>query len=241
MKRTFLLFTALIALAACGGNAQQEAASEAQPEPMAAMSAPSALNISIKGSIDHTNYKGGVESEITFSHFPKSVKEFEEALQQLGSEPQGAVVLQLMAMELYRNNQPEGEKCLEMINTPTNKPSVISRLKELFVRKDPGYNRPYLVATFMQGSSPMNGYNPTKPYKVRVRTHPVNPYQKSQMLKGWVLELQVQSSGYDTQWRGCSVVKTKGDTHYRVSNCPSMYIQCKEISWETDDEFKGLD
>lgn len=232
----------LYVMTSCGGESSQttaNAATNVATMPSDEPSEYSAHEITINGAIDHTNWEGGVESTITFERFPKNVQQFEDDMKQLGQEPQGAVVLMLMAMELYRNDAAAGTKCLEMINTDTNLPDVMRQVKDKLQGKD-SYARPYLVAAFMQGATPENGYNPTLPYKVKVRTHPVNKYQKSDMLKGYVLELQVYSDGFDSPWRGVHVVKRKGDTHYRISNCPAMYTQCKEISWESNAEFKGL-
>jgi len=247
-KSLSTILASVLMLASCGseGTTSQATGDTAQAAPdeqQAQVEEVTPQTITIDGDIDHTQWTGGVESTITFEKFPKSVAEFESAMEQLGQEPQGAVVLMLMAMELYHNDAQAGEQCLEMINTETNLPGVMRQLKEKLQPKDPkdSYARPYLVATFLEGATPDNGYNPTRPYKVKVRTHPVNKYEKSDALKGYVLELQVYSNGYDTPWRGVQVLKAKGDTHYRVFNCPSMYTACKEINWETDAEFKGLE
>lgn len=214
-----------------GENLPQEQVEEVRPQ-----------SITIEGDINHTEYTGGVESTVTFEHFPKNVAEFNDALDKLGQEPQGAVVLMLMAMELYRNDSIAGLECLKTINTETNLPGALRQIKEKLRPNNPkdSYARPYLVAAFMQGATPENGYNAPTPYKVKVRTNPVNGYQESNSLKGYVLYLQVESQGYDTPWRGVEVCKSKGDSHYRIVNCPSMYTQCKEISWKTDAEFHGL-
>ncbi|MCQ2288119.1 MAG: hypothetical protein MJZ74_03380 [Muribaculaceae bacterium] len=251
-KTVFTIITAAL-VASCGSetsqsenNTSQQAGIEQTQDSGTAgndiAEAQAPINVSIEGSIDHTQWTGGVESTVTFNHFPKSVAEFNDAVEQLGQEPQGAVVLMLMAMELYRNDSIAGEECLKTINTDTNLPGVMRQLKDKLRPSNPkdSYARPYLVAAFMQGATPENGYNAPTPYKVKVRTNPVNRYEESNSLKGYVLYLQVESLGYDTSWRGVEVCKSKGDSHYRIVNCPSMYTQCKEISWKTDSEFQGL-
>lgn len=245
MKKTLLSTIAVLALTACSGGSDNSGNETITPiaqtgEQAGKETTVRPQQVTIEGDIDHKEYKPGAESTVTFQHFPKNVAEFEAAMNQLGGEPQGAVVLQLMAMELFRNDSVAGRQCIEKINTEVNVPSVMRRLPDILRRND-SYSRPYLVATFMQGATPQNGYNPPSPYKVKVRTHPVHSYERSEMLKGYVIYLQVESSGYDTSWRGVEVVKQKGDDHYRVSNCPSLYTQCKEIDWETDEEFQGLE
>lgn len=246
MKKTSLIAITAVAamtLVSCNnsttsqrdGNGSTEATSD-NAEPFAP------INITVEGEIDHTTYTGEVESTVTFDRFPQNAEEFNFAVKELGQEPQGAVVLMLMAMELYRNDSIAGVECLKTINTETNLPGAMRQIKEKLRPNNPNdsYARPYLVAAFMQGATPENGYNPPTPYKVKVRTHPVNSYEESNSLKGYVLHLQVESQGYDTPWRGVDVCMSKGDSHYRIVNCPSMYTQCKEISWKTDAEFKGL-
>lgn len=198
-----------------------------------------AQNYKIKGNIDHKTWNKSQSSVVTFDGIPKTLEEFKRAQAVLGLEPQGAVALQLMAMEMYRHDRQLGTECLTLVNTSTNLNSVISRLREI-LGNDANYARPYLVASFIKGATPDNGYNPRKPYQIEVRVNPVTPYQASNLLRGYVLYLQVYSNGYDTPWRGVEVVKQQGEQYYRISNCPSMYTQCKEISWETDAEFKGL-
>lgn len=235
-----------MAMVSCGNTTASQAGSDATAEgdntPQEQVEEVRPQTITIEGEINHTEYTGGVESTITFDHFPKNVAEFNNALEQIGQEPQGAVVLMLMAMELYRNDSIAGVECLKTINTETNLPGALRQIRDKLRPSNPkdSYARSYLVAAFMQGATPENGYNAPTPYKVKVRTNPVNRYEESNSLKGYVLYLQVESQGYDTPWRGVEVCKSKGDSHYRIVNCPSMYTQCKEISWKTDAEFQGL-
>ena len=54
------------------------------------------------------------------------------------------------------------------------------------------------------------------------------------MLGGTVIYLQIDSEGWDTNWRGVEVVRPEGEAYYVVSNCPAMYTQCKQIkgTWQ---------
>ena len=197
------------------------------------------LTVSYKGSINPTTWKGGEEATVTFSHFPKTVADFKKAQEQLGSRPEGAVVLQLMAFEMWHKDPKMGKECIELCNVSTNYYSVESRIKEVY-RKNDSYGREHLVATYLGGSTPENGFNPKKPYTVRVRSSKVHPYERAQSLKGYVLYLEVYSSGYDTHWRGCEVVKQKGSPYYKVSNSPSMYVQCQEVPFDAPDYKNNL-
>lgn len=252
MKSLFVIIAAGAMLTACKGNKEGNSNANGKVDSSAVAGAANAENMSAKpstpieitvsGGINPTTWTAGEEATITFSHFPTNQAEFVEAQKTLGKTPEGAVVLQLMAFHVYSKDKAAGEACVGLCNTETNKPSVIRRLADMLVvdARDTQYARPYLVAAFLEGATPTNGYNPTKPYKVKIRSHQTNKYERSEMLKGYVLHLEVYSDGYDTPWRGCDVVKQQGSDVFVVSNCPAMYTQCKEIAFDATSEFKGL-
>ena len=179
--------------------------------------------------------------KVSIEKIPATLEEFQALQAQLGTTPEGCIMLQLVAMEMYRRDKNVGTECLRLNNTDTNLSYVTNRLKEIF-REGDSYARPYLVSTFFKGAKPSNGYNPDKPYTIQVRRDPTRPNdERSQMLKGYVKHLQVYSDGYDTPWRGVDVVQQKGDEYYRVSNCPSIYTQCKEVDFDATEDWKELD
>ena len=194
------------------------------------------ITFNIRGKINHTNYNKNQSSSVSFSAIPTTIEEFEQLQQQLGKEPQGAVALQIMAFEMYRKDPKLGEAALKLNNTQTNYNSTRSRMKEIMNESDTYYARPYLAAAMLVGAKPENGYTPSKPYTVKVRVHPVNKYQNSEILEGTVLYLQIDANGWDTNWRGVEVVRPEGTPYFVVSNCPAMYTQCKKIKGT----YKGL-
>jgi len=196
------------------------------------------ITVSFKGDIDPAKWKKGQEASVTFSRFPTTVEEFKEVQAQLCTKPQGAVVLQLMAFEIWHKDAKLGKECVEIANISNNWYSVESRIKEVY-RENDSYGRPHLVATFLKGATPENGFNPEAPYTVKVRSSMTRNYERSEMLKGYVIYLDVYSEGYDTHWRGCDVIKQKGSDYYQVSNSPSMYVQCKDVPFDAPD-YKGI-
>lgn len=180
-------------------------------------------------------------NSVSIEKIPATVEEFKALQTELGTTPEGCIMLQLVAMEMYRRDKNVGTECLTLNNTSINLSSVTSRLKEIF-RENDSYARPYLVSSFFKGAKPSNGYNPTKPYTIEVRRNPAYPNdERSQSLRGYVKYFQVYSDGYDTPWRGIEVVQQQGDTYYRVSNCPAIYTQCKEIDFDATDTWHGLE
>ena len=179
--------------------------------------------------------------KVSIDKIPATLQEFQALQAELGTTPEGCIMLQLVAMEMYRRDRNVGLECLKLNNTETNLSYVTSRLKEIF-RENDSYARPHLVSTYFKGAKPSNGFNPDKPYTIQVRRNPAYPNdERSQALKGYVKYYQVYSDGYDTPWRGIEVVQQKGDPYYRVSNCPSVYVQCKEVDFDATEDWKGLD
>lgn len=244
-KNLFTVICFGMLLAACN-NAQApqgqtgEAADSASVEAEASVEAP--IEVSMSGNISPDTWTPEEEATVTFASIPKTVEGFKQIRSKIGNTPQGAVALQLIAFEMYNQNAAVGEECVRLNNTEINVPSVMRRLPDIFGKNEVSgsYARKHLVATFFEGATPENGFNPTKPYTVRVRSSKVHDYERSESLKGYVLYLNVYSSGYDTNWRGCEVVRQKGNEYYTVSNSPSMYVQCREVPFDAKEDYKGI-
>lgn len=177
--------------------------------------------------IGATEWEPNKETSVSFNEFPTTIDEWKQMQRKLGSQPQGAVALQVMAFELYRNNRTDGEQALKLNNTSTNYNSTVERLREI-MGKDKYYARPYIAWALLEGATPENGYYVRPPYTIRMKVDPNRKYQESQLLHGTVIYLLIDSKGWDTNWRGVEVVKPAGSDYYVVSNCPAMYTQCKE-------------
>lgn len=246
-KATFLTLSALALLTACQNQAPQQTmqttfsipveqgampAEDAQSQPETA--APTARTIACAVT------KADDVTKVSIDQMPRTLSEFNQAYAEVGKEPEGAVMAVLMAMDIYRQDPELGKECIKLCNVDNNFYSITSRLKDLYSKDDPYYGRQYQVAAFFEGATPQNGFNPTRPYTIRVRKHPVHPDERSQSLRGYVKYLQVYSDGFDSSWRGCDVVRQQGDELYKVANCPSMYTQCKEIDFDATDTFHGL-
>ena len=166
---------------------------------------------------------------VNFDKFPATINEWKDMQSRLGGEPQGAVALQVMAFELYRTNRADGEQALRLNNTSTNYNSTVERLREI-MGKDKYYARPYIAWAMLKGATPENGYSARPPYTIEMKRDPNKQPQVSQLLKGTVIYMLIDSKGWDTNWRGVEVVKPEGSDYYVVSNCPAMYTQCKETT-----------
>ena len=204
-----------------------------------------ALPIILAFGVNTAHAQNGVskvqDGKVSIEAIPTTLDEFKSLQAELGTTPEGCIMLQLVAMEMYRRDKNVGRECLSLNNTSTNLTSVTRRLDELY-RPNDSYSRPYLVSSCFKGATPANGYNPNKPFTIEVRRDPVRPNdERSQMLKGYVKYFQLYSDGYDTHWRNVDVVQQQGDEYYRVSNCPAILTQCKEIDFDATDEWHGLE
>lgn len=204
-----------------------------------------ALPIILAFGVNTAHAQNGVskvqDGKVSIEAIPTTLDEFKALQAELGTTPEGCIMLQLVAMEMYRRDKNVGRECLSLNNTSTNLTSVTRRLDELY-RPNDSYSRPYLVSSCFKGATPANGYNPNKPFTIEVRRDPVRPNdERSQMLKGYVKYFQLYSDGYDTHWRNVDVVQQQGDEYYRVSNCPAILTQCKEIDFDATDEWHGLE
>ena len=202
------------------------------------------LEVTITGDISHTEYTSGQSGTITFNHFPTTVEEFKQVREQIGSEPHGAVALQLMAFEMFRRDRTIGEECIRLNTVTSGVPSPLRRLNELF-GKDAGYARPYQMAGFLKDASPANGYNPSKPYTVEVKINPGIRYQQSSIFQTNVIYLQVSAPGRKSGKVGISVLRThKPDEpsegkYFITDSCGDLYFQVEPVSFTTP--FNGLD
>lgn len=204
-----------------------------------------ALPIILAFGVNTAHAQNGVskvqDGKVSIEAIPTTLDEFKALQAELGTTPEGCIMLQLVAMEMYRRDKNVGRECLSLNNTNTNLTSVTRRLDELY-RPNDSYSRPYLVSSCFKGATPANGYNPNKPFTIEVRRDPVRPNdERSQMLKGYVKYFQLYSDGYDTHWRNVDVVQQQGDEYYRVSNCPAILTQCKEIDFDATDEWHSLE
>lgn len=181
-----------------------------------------------------------LSDKVSIEKIPTTLEEFQALQAELGTSPEGCIMLQLVAMEMYRRDRNVGTECLRLNNTDTNLSSMTRRLNELY-RENDTYARPYLVSSCFKGAKPSNGYNPEKPYTIQVRKDPTKSDERSQMLKGYVKHLQLYSDGYDTPWRSIDVVQQKGDDYYRVSNCPAILTQCKEVDFDATEDWRELE
>ena len=134
----------------------------------------SAITVTVKGGIDPQNWKPGETATLTFNRFPRNAAEWQAVQAQYGNRPETAVLLELMAFEIYNHDKEEGSKCLDMGNVANNIPDVTRILKDRYNPQYGDYYTPQLVATYLEGATPENAYKANQPFTIQVRSHKVN-------------------------------------------------------------------
>ena len=190
-------------------------------------------------------------SVVSFSRFPVSVGEFQKVREQIGTTPQGAVALQLMATEMYMHNKAIGLACLKLNHTNTN----FGTFAELLKNKKLENTSPFQIATHLKGATRSGGYNPTEPYTVIVKINP-NFIQKGEYLYSDNYGAPLVTFQYDTHHDvpekerysdtqfNIQVVKTQlegepsQNKYFTVSDCPSLAYEGRKLLNSSD--YKGL-
>ena len=193
----------------------------------------------MKGNLTADKYKKDGYGEVTFTNIPSDYDEFEALYSEfLGRTPHGTAAMIPMAMEMYGRNRAEGEKCIRLINYPSNVNSVLSQLKEKFgtnqyAPANDSYHQRYLPAAVLEGATPTNAYTPSYPYTVNMKAS-VNTHKDMQLYDGRVMYIYIMGKGWDTEQRSVEIVQTSDSELFKIFNCPALYTQCKNIkgTWE---------
>ena len=243
VKKT-LTFSVIIAISLLGLTAFTENDQMADSTKTTSDVPNTRLDVSISGTISHTKHTPNQTGTVTFNRFPCSIDEFKSVQSQIGGEPHGAVVMELMAAEMYRRNAAIGTECLKLCNTPLNINAQIRRWKELF-GKDENYNRPYQIGAFLKGATHENRYTPNEPYTIEVKVNNGRPYGNTLDYQSTMLYLDVLTKGKDSGSETVAVVKPNpcraypnGSDYFLVDNCPGLYSQVKEIYEPNWDKLK---
>lgn len=171
-------------------------------------------------AINHARtHKPGTKRTVKVETMPASIEEFEELRMEIGTQPEGAVALTIIALAMYSElGQEVGEACLDLCNDELGFTSFFRRrLQEWYVQ---GVNqpRPYQAAAYMKGASPSNGYNPTQPYTMEMYIDN-STYTES----GELTMLRVAYSGSQSVKEIKVTVIDSEDGFYYVHANPSMY------------------
>ena len=189
----------------------------------------------------------GEEVSISFDRFPTNLADFQRTYDELKLTMGGVIVGNLMAYHLYYYDNAVGTAAIKLCNYENNVNSVTSRLHEKFNKNriSDSYCEPYLVASYLEGASPLNAYHPTKPYTVKLRMHPSDaraPQTGGFSFTGVDYTIQIWCNGVKNEdgtygtWRNVEVLAKKGLKDFTMFNCPSLYVGVAQLSFLADPE-----
>ena len=174
-------------------------------------------------------------ASVTFSNIPSGYAEFEAVYNGLlGKSVAGAAAMIPMAIELYARDAEVGERCLELLCNSDATVSNITRILKTklvpsqYAQENDSYLQRYMAAALLKGAVNTNAYTPDKPYTVEMTMSP-NGVKDAPLTGGEVTYIYILAQGWDTFQRGVDIFQAYDDTYYKVFNCPSCYVQCKNI------------
>lgn len=192
----------------------------------------------VKGEMfteEDNNYYGPRKTPtawVTFTNIPSDYEEFEAVYKGLlGKSIQGTVAMIPMAIELYARDSSVGERCFNLIcNGPATVSEMLRILKTKLVPSQYGpandpYIQRYMAAALLKGAQASNAYTPTEPYTVEMCSSANRPRGS---MNGTVYYVYILAKGWDTEQRQVEILESS-DGLYKVFNCPSCYVQCKNI------------
>ena len=184
------------------------------------------ISVSFTGKISHDSFQRGQSAACSISALPRTLEEFKALQARAATEPQGAVVVLLAAMDIYKNDEALGKQCLELSMYKLY-PSILGLMKRKL--RDPesnGYSQHFIHMAYFRGATPENHYTPSKPYTVEVTVNSGRPYQKLTSANANVIYLRIATKGADTP-RPIEVIKPSKSQYFVVNNASSIISQVK--------------
>ena len=182
---------------------------------------------------NYTGYRGTPTASVSFTNFPSGYAEFEAVYNGLlGKSVQGTAAMIPMAIELYARDASVGERCFNLLcNSSSTVSGIIRILKTKLVPSqyagaDDPYIQRYMAAALLKGAMASNAYTPEEPYTVEMCCSANKPQNSSY---GMVYYVYILAKGWDTEQRQVEILQPNGSDLYKVFNCPSCYVQCKNI------------
>lgn len=203
------------------------------------------LTFTVEGKLDMNNPDVANQSEtVTWASFPVNVGELKVAQQQIGQTIGGAVALQLMAFEIYRHDNSEGEEAVKLVNYKSNVQSVLSVISQRYnhsqyAPEEDLYVQPYIVASNLEGATIANRYTPNEPYRLTVYwddRQSRSPVEEASVYMGGghLCNVYIVNANYSSAKRYLQVIKNTDEAPFLIYSSSNLYTQCPPIAgtWE---------
>ncbi len=156
----------------------------------------------------------------TFATLPTTKAQLTALPEYALNSPFATAALTVLAMHAYTLNTQNGIEMFDAIKGP----QPLSAYDKQFL-KDRLSGKEYLPSSYMQGSSPQNGYTPTTPYTITVSDNPYS-YDEQNYAK-----LYITSSGAD--YPRPIKLRAKGEQWFLWENMllPSIRVPVAQDPW----------
>jgi len=200
----------------------------------------------VSGTIDYdftsSDFRWEPTAQVIFSNIPSGYTEFEAVYNGLlGKSIAGTVGMIPMALEIYARNANTGQRCLTLLcKDSATVDGIIRIFKSKIVPSsasgvEDNYIQRYLPAALLKGAVYDNQYRPVEPYTVEIGPSNNKPQEVKMAPYGTVYYTYIYSDGWESRNRGAEAFLPKEETHYKIQNCSSCYVQCRTIfkgPWE---------
>lgn len=179
------------------------------------------------GRINHTQYHKGEKASCSIAELPVTLEEFKELQAQIATEPQGAVVCFLAAMNVYAHDEEEGTECLKLASYKIGGSEISTLKQKLRGSDDDPYVQKYLPYAHFKGANAKNGYTPDDPLTLEVSVNNGLPYRELSDEESPVIYLNFKTQGTDIGQRSVSVIKPYDSDYFVVFERAGLYMQVK--------------
>ncbi|MBQ7568349.1 hypothetical protein IJT17_06030 [bacterium] len=179
------------------------------------------------GHINHTQYHKGEKASCSIAELPTTLEGFKALQEQIATEPQGAVVCFLAAMNVYVNDEAEGTECLKLASYKIGGSEISTLRQKLRGSDDDSYAQKYLPYAHFKGANAKNGYTPDNPLTLEVSVNNGLPYRELSDEEAPVIYLNFKTQGTDLGQRSVSVIKPYDSDYFVVFERAGLYMQVK--------------
>lgn len=184
-------------------------------------------NLGNHGHISHTQHHKGQSASCSIAELPVTLEEFKALQAQIATEPQGAVVCFLAAMNVYVHDEEEGTECLKLASYNIGGSEISTLKQKLRGPESDSYVQKYLPYAHFKGANARNGYTPDEPLTLEVSVNNGLPYRVLSDEDAPVIYLNFKTQGTDMGQRSVSVIKPYDSDYFVVFERAGLYMQVK--------------
>lgn len=172
---------------------------------------------------------GGVPKSVKLNVFPTTLEEFDSTYNEQAVTAEGAILMFLVAMDIYTQDEELGKKCFGRCFHPANRngdepiPYFVQFMRDRFHR---GSDQPWIARSYFEGAKPENSYTPKEPLTLKMKSR-ANDDDYLTDMDADVERRWVNSSGADSD-RPVQVLRVRGEDLYYIFNYAGLASQVRK-------------